>query len=60
MDYISIFEYHFVNIYNKYKPISFRELIFKFTGKTLPTWEQISYKVKILIGIDPYYLNKPK
>jgi hypothetical protein len=47
-----------VNIYDKYKPMDFRNMVLKYTGKKLPIWEIISYKFKVFIGIDPDYLDK--
>jgi hypothetical protein len=47
-------------VYHKYKPMSFGDVIFKYIGIKLPTWETISYKLKVFIGIDPDYLDKDK
>lgn len=48
----------FVNIYNKYKPITFRELFFKYTSVKLPTWKSISYRLQTLIGTDSDILKR--
>ena len=47
-------------VYHKYKPMTFGEIILKFTGIRLPTWQTIKYKFMILMGTDSDYLKKPK
>ena len=47
-------------IYHKYKPMTFKEVIVKFIGVKLPSWDMIKYKLMILIGTDSNSLKKPK
>jgi len=49
-----------VDIYNKYKPMEFNDIIFKYIGIKFPRWKTIFYKLKVFIGIDPDYLDKEK
>jgi len=57
---ISLIAIPFGYIYHKLKPMPFSEVILKFTGIKLPTWETIKYKFMILIGTDPDSLKEPK
>lgn len=45
-------------IYHKCKPMTFSELIKKYLKISLPTWNEIKYKVQVFIGTDPEYLDK--